>query len=138
METYEGARVELLMDSGANHSVCGRHRFPSYPLKEGGPRDSFVVRGTTISFDNGEKVNLYGDKTVDFDCEGETLKVRLTSRTSRGRLWRSRRSSAAEEELSSLRRRAVSSLPSTSRARRAHDGLGVGAGQGSSISASWC
>ena len=44
---------------------------------EGGPRDSFVVRGATISLTNGKKVSYYEDNTVDFDCNGENLKVKL-------------------------------------------------------------
>ena len=67
MGTSVGRHVDLLVDSGANRSVCGPSDFPGYDLSTSSQRD--------ITLANGSKVQHYGDKCVNFSVNGDPLKV---------------------------------------------------------------
>ena len=66
----EGEFVELLVDTGATEHVCGHHDFTHAALTNG-PRPALKTA-------TGELLKHYDTRTVDFQCQGEELRVGFT------------------------------------------------------------
>ena len=62
--------VELPVDTGATEHVCGSHDFTHTALRNG-PCPALKTA-------TGELLNHYGTRTVDFQCQGEELRVGFT------------------------------------------------------------
>jgi hypothetical protein len=67
--TGPGQALDLLVDTGANRSVCGPSHFPSFPLEEG--------QRKTISVADGSEMQYYGDKRVRLKVGDDTLEVKF-------------------------------------------------------------
>ena len=66
----ENGFVELLVDTGATEHVCGPQDFTHVALTSG-PRPALKTA-------TGELLKHYGLRTVDFQCQGEELRVGFT------------------------------------------------------------
>ena len=62
--------VQLLVDTGATEHVCGPQDFTHAALTSG-PRPALKTA-------TGELLKHYGLRTVDFQCQGEELRVGFT------------------------------------------------------------
>ena len=63
-----GKKVDLMVDSGAEATVCGPNDFPDFPTQRDGPE----VR---LHAADGRALKWYGRKSVSFEAHGERLQV---------------------------------------------------------------
>ena len=60
--------VDLMVDSGADCTVCGPNDFPDFPVVRDGPE-------VKLHAADGRALKWYGRKSVSFEAHGERLSV---------------------------------------------------------------